>query len=206
MNLELFIQHLAQTALPPALFNPYKPEYSDSIIRQANLRHYLHTMQVQKPTVLLLGEAPGYRGCRITGVPFSSRAQLAGQAGYRDVHEWPDILGEATATIVWQTLQAHEQRPLLWNVLPFHPYQPGQPRTNRTPTGRELEWGRPFLQQLLILFPDLKIVAVGKKADAALTRWASWLSRPHQTVRHPSHGGKAEFQIGMAQMLQPTVK
>ena len=67
-------------------------------------------------TALLLMEAPGYRGCRLTGVPVTSRKVLlegapaldifGRQAGFRDVADvgFERVYGEQSATIVWNTL------------------------------------------------------------------------------------------------------
>jgi uracil-DNA glycosylase len=103
---------------------------------------------------------------------------------------------EASATIVWQTIGHWQPLPLLWNIFPFHPYQPGKPQTNRTPTASEIAAGRPFLNHLLQLFPQVNLVAVGKKASAGLARWGM----EHTAVRHPSHGGTKQFQAALNQL------
>jgi uracil-DNA glycosylase len=91
--------------------------------------------------------------------------------------------------------------PLLWNVFPFHPHKPGQPQSNRTPKQSEFVWGRPFLIKLLRHFPIQTVVAVGNKADLALTNWGI----RHQKVRHPSHGGKVAFRRGVQQIVGTAV-
>jgi uracil-DNA glycosylase len=163
-------------------------------------------MQQQQPAILLVAEAPGYRGCRLSGIPFVSPAILQSGAasgwfglgnGWQPNSEWPEIQGEASATIVWETLEEVRPLPLLWNAFPFHPHQPGQPRSNRPPKRSELEWGRPFLHHLLQLFPIQTIIAVGNKAEQALTAWGI----SHSKVRHPSHGGKQAFMYGVRQMM-----
>ncbi len=201
-----FIQQLAQTQLPANLFNQYGDGSLANDGRRHNLHLYLTQMIYLRPRVLLLGEAPGYRGCRLTGVPFASpfilqdgvhHALFGLEQGYQSIAEWPSIRKEATATIVWETLATVRTIPLLWNALPFHPHKLGQPQSNRTPTNRELEWGRPFLTQLLHIFPIALVVAVGNKADSALTRWKI----SHVKVRHPSHGGKVAFAQGIREIL-----
>ena len=63
------------------LFNPYndadfKFDKTDAVtIRRTNLKNY-HSSFAQKPTLLLVGEAPGPKGCRFSGVPFTSEYQL----------------------------------------------------------------------------------------------------------------------------------
>lgn len=187
-----FVQQLAAIPHTKTCHNPYK----NSPARQHNLLCYLQALQEQETAVLLIGEAPGYRGCRLSGIPFVSRdlllrpdSPLPG-APFQPVNEWPDIEKEASATIMWETITQLPTLPLLWNIFPLHPHKPNQPRSNRAPTLAEIEQGRPFLHQLLTHFPIQEIVAVGRKAEAALTRW----QLAHRPVRHPSHGGKRPFQ------------
>lgn len=201
-----FIQQLAAAKEPANAFNPYAHGSSTNDARRHNLHLYLSQMAQRQPRCLLVGEAPGYRGGRLTGIPFVSpfilqngtgKALLGDWRGYQPADEWLAISKEATATIVWETLVGLPQLPLLWNVFPFHPHKPGSVQSNRAPTKQEIEMGRPFLYRLLAIYPIKTIIAVGAKADTALTTW----DIPHHKVRHPAHGGKTAFQSGIKALV-----
>jgi uracil-DNA glycosylase len=130
----------------------------------------------QEAPLLLVGEAAGYRGARVSGIPFTSERQLTG-----------DGPAEATATIVRRTLAelGLEDETLCWNVVPTHPHRPGRPDTNRRPTRPEIDAARPFLHELA---RGRTVLAVGRLAQLAT-------GAPY--VRHPSHGGAAEFRAGL---------
>jgi len=127
--------------------------------------------------VLVVGEAPGYRGTRVSGIPLTSERQVTGEGP-----------AEATATIVHRALAelGCEREVLLWNAVPTHP---GDERSNRTPTRGEIEAGLPFAQELA---RGRRVVAVGRVAHAAFGG---------TYVRHPSHGGAAAFRRGLEGVL-----
>lgn len=205
-HIDDFVHSLARAQTPQNVFNQYCEEEPANAVRRSNLRRYLRFLSRCQPRMVLIGEAAGYRGCRLTGVPFTSqRIMLDGidgreffgaEHGFLKSEERRDIMGEQSATIVWGVLQEMTRLPLLWNALPFHPHHSRQPWSNRTPTRAELKLGRPFLRHLLELFPADLVVAVGNKADEALSRQHI----PHRKVRHPSHGGKAEFVQGISSL------
>jgi len=169
MQAERFVARLAQARIG-ATFNFYR-EGARADLRRGRLRDYIET-RAGAP-LLLVGEAAGYRGARISGIPFTSERQLTGRG-------W----AEATATIVQRVLMELELDVLCWNVVPTHP---GTASSNRRPTRAEIEASLPFLDELL---SGRRIVAVGRLA-AAVT------GAPY--VRHPSHGGAAGFRAGLLQ-------
>jgi uracil-DNA glycosylase family 4 len=150
-------------------------QYRGSPLRRERLRAYLES-RANAP-VLLVGEAAGYRGARISGIPFTSERQLTGTGP-----------AEATATVVHRVLAelGMADEVLLWNVVPTHP---GTASSNRAPTRREVEEGRPYLEQLA---RGRRVVAVGRVAERALGT---------RGVRHPSHGGAAAFRLGLLAVL-----
>jgi hypothetical protein len=203
MSLDKFVAALAAVKAPANVWNQYSHDDPFGHIRRRNLQLHWQRLHSQRPISLLLGEAVGYRGGRLTGLPFVSEQILLdhphfGTArGFVKTPEWPIICREATATIMWQTLDTRGRNPVLWNVFPFHPHRPGHPASNRKPTLAELSLGEHFVRLLLDLFPITTIVAVGNTAENALQCWQLACVK----VRHPSHGGKRPFQAGLAAVL-----
>jgi uracil-DNA glycosylase len=150
-------------------------QYADSELRRERLRAYLD--ERASAATILVGEAAGYRGARVSGLAFTSERQLTGTGP-----------AEASATIVHRVLGelGLEDEVLLWNVVPTHP---GTAASNRPPTRSEIEAARPFLEELVL---DRRVVAVGRVAAAAL-------DAPY--VRHPAHGGAVAFAAGLRHML-----
>jgi uracil-DNA glycosylase family 4 len=148
-------------------------QYARSELRRERLRAHL----ARDAEIVLVGEAAGYRGARVSGVPFTSERQLTGTGP-----------AEATATIVHRVLRelGVEDDVLLWNVVPTHP---GTATSNRRPTRAEVEAARPFLEELT---RGRRAVAVGRLAAQALDAPA---------VRHPSHGGAVAFAEGLRRTL-----
>jgi uracil-DNA glycosylase len=164
-----FVDELAAADIGTT-FNFYREGPRANLLR-ARLEAYLDA-RADAP-VLLVGEAPGCRGARVSGLPFTSERQLTGSGP-----------AEATATIVRAALRELELEDdvLCWNVVPTHP---GTARSNRRPTRSEVEAGRPFLERLA---RRRRVLAVGRLAQAATGA---------QYLRHPSHGGASAFQAGL---------
>lgn len=146
-------------------------QYADSELRRARLLDHLDA-RAGADTVLV-GEAAGYRGARVSGLPFTSERQLTGAGP-----------AEATATIVHRVLAelGLEGSVLLWNVVPTHP---GTATSNRRPTRDEVEAARGFLADIV---RGRRVIAVGRLAASVLD--ATY-------VRHPSHGGADLFAQGL---------
>jgi hypothetical protein len=164
---ELFVERLSSARIGET-FNFYR-EGEGADVKRGRLLEYLEANGAAP--VLLVGEAPGYRGARISGIPFTSERQLTGRGP-----------AEASATIVRRVLAELEFEALCWNVVPTHP---GTASSNRPPTRDEVAASRPFLEDLA---RGRRILAVGRLA-------AGVTGAPY--IRHPAHGGAAEFRAGL---------
>jgi uracil-DNA glycosylase len=167
VHVERFVARLASARIG-ATYNFYR-HGAGAALRRERLRDYLER-NAHAP-VLLVGEAAGYRGARVSGIPFTSERQLTGSGP-----------SEPSATIVRRTLAELGLEALCWNVVPTHP---GTETSNRRPSRAEVEASRCFLQELAA---GREVLAVGRLA-AAVT------GAPY--IRHPAHGGAAEFRAGL---------
>jgi uracil-DNA glycosylase len=161
-----FVEELAAAQIGKT-FNQYAEGARAPLLRE-RLVAYLER-QAGAP-VLLVGEAPGYRGARVSGVPFTSERQLTGSGP-----------AEATATVVHRVLRELDLADdvLLWNVVPTHP---GTATSNRRPTRAEVDAGKRFVSELA---RGRRVLAIGRIAHAALGG---------DYLRHPSHGGGEAFR------------
>jgi uracil-DNA glycosylase len=170
LGLTAFVDQLASARIG-ATFN----QYAGSRLLRRRLAQYLALRR--DASFALVGEAPGYRGARVSGIPFTSERQLTGSGP-----------AESTATIVHGLLEelGVESRVLLWNVVPTHP---GTETSNRRPTIAEVEASLPFLREVV---GERRTLAVGRLAEAVT-------GAPY--VRHPAHGGAAAFRTGLVEWL-----
>lgn len=187
------------------LFNPYQhphPLDAPGNGPKAKLARLGAHLDCQ-PRLICIGEAPGYQGAVISGLAFTSEAQLMAGTVPRLIRESGRLsmrpagpYKEPSATAVWAILYelGLAESTVMWNAIQMHPYVPGNQLRNRTPTQAEVAMGRPALLALRAAFPSAKVVAIGQKAQGLLKRMDLAVD---VQVRHPSFGGKPEFDEGM---------
>lgn len=209
-----FVQALAAIQLAN-VFNPYADtclvyDRADAVaVRCRSLRTLLSAAQDLGIDTIWMGRDLGYRGGRRTGLALTDEARLA---QFADVYPGATAakstvgptVAERTATEIWAVLAQIELPPLLWNVFPFHPHEPGQPFTNRKFTAAELKVADALNRQLLSWLGIRRIIAIGQ--DAA--HYSRQFGVKVESVRHPSYGGVTEFRDGIRRIYdlkQPAV-
>lgn len=200
------IERLSRIQTAPDATNQYGAgENPYNALRRANLERYFEAVAARGDRIVLIAEAPGYRGMRLTGIPMTSRRILRDgvpslgmfgvERGYRDVPEpgFEAIQSEQTATILWGILPELQIVPLVWSAFPFHPHELGKPLSNRKPRTPEVQIGEPFVRDLLEMFAPRKVIAVGNVGYGLLTA----MGVPCVKIRHPAQGGKNDFVAGL---------
>ena len=216
-NIEDLLLQLKQSPPIRNIFNPWRDvDVENDIspdapeIRTNHLRRYLEA-RVKRARYLLIGEALGYQGGHFSGIAMTSERILLGYKkgeGINPEHVLPNFepkrtskpeikpkgFSEPTASIVWGTLLRHGLNPndfVLWNVFPWHPFDQNKGvLSNRRPSEKELKYGYPILTNFLELFPEGRIIALGKISANTLKS-----IRIHcYEVRHPANGGAREFK------------
>lgn len=149
-KIQRFIERLSNEIVGNQVENLYNNE-----AQRENLRLYLMTLCKNRPTYMLVGEAPGYKGCGVTGIPFTDENEMknnlgVAQDGYCFVDE-SNPQKETSACIIWQAIREKKDAPvpLMWNAYPFHPYGREGVASNRKPNKEELLIGKSYLEELI---------------------------------------------------------
>ena len=199
-SIESFVESLKLQQNTSTVSNPY---LSDDLA--ANLQCYLEAMMsVAGKRVLLVGEAPGFKGCKLTGIPFSSGKMIeeSDHRLFRSIKKEltiSEIDSENTATMVWEYLARKRTIPLFWNSFPFHPHPENNLHKNRAPNKNEIATGVSYLQNLAEIFQPERIAGIGHAGTRCAT--LAFPDREIAYIRHPSYGGKSDFVKGMNKLL-----
>ena len=188
------------------LFNPYNDrsdvyDIADAItVRRENFRKYL-AHYTKMPRLFLLAEAPGPWGCRFSGVPLVSEAQLEDRAF--PLHGCATSLAEQphseyTANIYWRVLGPFFPHFFTWNSVPFHPHKEGKPMSIRNPGNREVLVYSETLRQIVEVIKPEKVLSIGRKAEYACSK----IQVDCTYIRHPSQGGARKFEAGIDAVMR----
>ena len=203
MKPEEFVEYLRNLETPDNnSFNFYREGYREpheAAITSKNLLQYLKKMQSINPKILLVGEAPGYKGCKLSGIPFTSEFHVLHEEFFRDGFEVLDakkLDKEVSACAIWEVLGSINEIPLMWNIYPFHPLMADG--RNGKPKSRDIKLGKAVLENLLTMFNIEEIHCIGTKSRDALANHP--LFRGY--VRHPSYGGRNECISRLKEILR----
>src|SRR5438552_10415447 len=201
MTVNAFVDELSSISLPN-VFNPYRDvcAFSDHVaspsLRCGNLTLFLNTILKCEVRSVWLGRDLGYRGGRRTGIALTDEFHLDalretfGVFGIVQATIDEEPIKERTATEVWKILRMIKQPILLWNVFPFHPFEEGEPLSNRRHTAKEFDLSRNILTTVLEWLKPTVVVTLGADAESAVRS----LGYACRRVRHPSYGGQADFE------------
>lgn len=203
-----FVDNLAIIKTTQNVCNQYDYTSTQNEIRRNNLLIYLREIYKLNPGIILIGEAPAYRGSRITGVPFTSEYLLMNDMNWRNLFgkkvrfrlpcKEDKLTKTPTSTIIWETIIKYGMLALFWNAFPFHPHRAGNLKTNRAPSKKELSIGINPLLKLIEIYEIKHAIAIGRKAEKSLSN----LGFPTYYVRHPAQGGKNEFIEGIEKIAR----
>lgn len=183
------------------VFNPYAMRCAQCDTDDAPQRRTSALLAILKVAIdrdidsIWIGRDLGYRGGRRTGLAFTDDIHIAAHAARWGIKiDRPtkgEIIGERTATVIWNILMEIDAATFLWNVFPFHPHERDKPLSNRSHNSSERHIGEEILDQLVVLLKPKRLVAVGNDAAAATRRFSAKAKLVH--VRHPSYGGQTKF-------------
>ncbi len=229
-----FIDQIAQQKFATSIANPWSDaQYREDLgldhdehsaaKRRDHLKTYL-THRLETAKVILIAEAPGYQGCRFSGIPMTCERTIL---EHRSNVRASDVFGlnyqpnrtshvhatnkkavmekgfsEQTAAYVWGYCSRHpglSSKMVLWNLFGFHPHRPGEYLTNRAPKEGEILQNRSVLEAFLALFPDRPILSIGNISEAYLAQWGHGY---HRFTRHPANGGGTIFRTNLDAFLK----
>lgn len=165
-------------------------------LRLSLLNQYFEEMSLSKPRALLVGEAPGYRGTAVTGVPFADlssgwvsvdSAEALRVAYQQEIGIQPP---ERERTSSFVRREVDTSLCFLWAIYPNHPYLPGNTLTNRKPTAHEILAGGELITGIIENFDIEEVYAVGRVAERQLLTMGISV---RESLRHPARGGERAF-------------
>jgi hypothetical protein len=183
------------------VFNPYLDRcaacdvHDAPKLRKNALNGMLNAAVQQDIDSIWIGRDLGYRGGRRTGLALTDDVHLAAHAKRWDIEikraTKGEFVKERTADVIWGKLNLICDPIFLWNVFPFHPYEPENFFTNRAHNSTERKIGEGILFELIKLLKPRRLIAIGN--DAAEVAHRLKYKQDVVQIRHPSYGGQNIF-------------
>lgn len=191
-------------------FNPYFdrcPVY-DAAEAPELRRYYLAEMLERAAAVELdaiwVGRDLGYRGGRRTGLALTDDVHFSHHLIRWELEPKRPTCGEPvaerTAAVIWEILLKVNAPVFLWNVFPLHPFEKGDPFSNRAHNAREREAGADILLKIVEYIKPRRVIAIGNDAFNVLSTAVT--DAQVSKVRHPSYGGQADFVKAMNRLYE----
>lgn len=215
-NADLLIDMLLHFPKLDNVFNPhtdYDSQHDASkdapIIRRNQFKSYING-RVDDAKVVLIAEAPGYKGCKFSGIAMTDKRVLLGKkvSAPFGQHSIIDIeaqrtsaitpgisefgMGELTSTVLYSFLYENNIDPrtvVTWNAFPFHPHEAGNPMSNRAPKIHEIEGANHIHREFFSVFSGCRVISIGNYASELMDE----LGIACERVRHPAFGGAKIF-------------
>lgn len=182
-------------------FNPYSERcevydvYDAPQKRRTLLKRLLLAASDVEIESIWVGRDLGYRGGRRTGLALTDDVHLSHHAARWGIEVGRLTKGQAvperTAAVIWSVLEEVKKPIFLWNVFPLHPYESGDPFSNRAHNAKERAAGEEVLATLVELLKPKRVLAIGNAAEKAAVQLKGYCSVVK--VRHPSYGGQNIF-------------
>ena len=178
------------------IFNPWV-EFDESDIssdapniRTQNLKNYL--INQKDASYILIAESPS-TGARYSGIAMTSEKVIYTNNLEYDYSSAKSTdkkyIYELTAKKVWDEIIFKKENFVMWNAFAYNIHEK-EGRWFENPTFEELNQNLDLLNSFLSLYPNAKIISVGKTAQNALEILGF---KSFESIRHPSNDFKKEF-------------
>ncbi|MFW6015652.1 MAG: uracil-DNA glycosylase [bacterium] len=210
-DIKKFVELLAQEKFNKEnrIFNMYAGE--KGINQRENLINYLEEMYDINPKILWMGEAAGPHGALHTGIPFTDELILSKRPiiiNQKKLFEKKyfyseKVHNENSAKNIWSIIREANQIPLLWNGVPFYPFEKDNYTQLRSPSSKEIKKFSKFIEHLLEIFKSIEYFAgIGRKGQKAIVE----AIKIAFYIRHPSNGGDKKFKRQAKEYLESEYK